>query len=372
MSTLVSIGSHLSQVVDIGMDSILRPIETRPLSFTPPITLSVDGGPQLSTEQLAKEPLFTVSSITKRTATSSVPVPGPSTDAQRSHSLSLSTSVATAEDALGLLRCLPSSTQLGNILDYLTAPAEDGSMEIHSPTPTSSQIVKVLVDITIPNFWPVVSNVEKRKLVKCLRSVLGMRGIMARMSLLAAESTGGVATAVEVNKRGGCRELVEALALVMGKTTLLWEVWRTVFLSTKEGGLRGEILWKEFVGMMSGGKVLGVVAAATATMGVWGGEVGMQEESVTGTESKGEEVVGKRHNSKWVGDPSVYATWLGKGVVTMAEKLHEITQEKKEESDAFSELGWKCLRMLLWRAFGLGIASWGMLHLSSLSSRSSF
>lgn len=354
------------------MDNFLGPIQTRPLSSTLPITLSIDGGPQPSIEQLANEPLLTVLSTTKYTGTPSpsVPVPGPDTtnfsSPQRSHPIVGPTLVTTAEDALSLLRCSPSSTQLGNILDYLIAPAEDGHMEIHSPTPTSSQIVKILVDITIPNFWPAISNVEKRKLVKCLRSVLGMRGIVARMSLLAAESTDGMATVFEGNKRDRYRELVEVLAQVMGKTTLLWEVWRTVFLSSKEGRLRGEILWKEFVGMISGGKVLGVGAAAVATTGVRGEEanVGMQEGRVTRAGNEGEE---KRDDAEWIGDPNVYATWLGNGVVTMAEKLHEISQEKKEADETLPRLGWKCLRMLFWRAFGLGITSWGMLYLSSFS-----
>ena len=122
--------------------------------------------------------------------------------------------------------------------------------------------------------------------------------------------------------------------------------------------MKGEILWKEWVGLVAGGKVLGVASAAR---GVGRSSV---EEGGKGEHDGG--IIGgdKKDGADWVGDAKVYAQWLGKGVGVMAERLSAMAKggEGKDRADA----GWKCLRSLFWRSFGLGANYWGMLCTSLL------
>ena len=218
----------------------------------------------------------------------------------------------------------------------------------------SSQIVRVLVEEIIPHFWHILGKGEKGKLVKSLRSVVGVGGVVARLGELVKAASGGEGLGGGVDGGvAGTRELMKVLGQVLGKTNVLWEVWRGVFIGGAEwGGMKSEILWKEWVGLVAGGKVLG---AASAARGV--GRGGVEEEGKR--EHEGITGGDKKDGTDWVGDAKVYAQWLGKGVAVMAEGLSAMA--KDGEGKGVVEAGWKCLRCLFWRSFGLGANYWGML-----------
>ncbi|KAF8428140.1 hypothetical protein EV426DRAFT_635633 [Tirmania nivea] len=116
--------------------------------------------------------------------------------------------------------------------------------------------------------------------------------------------------------------------------------------------MKGEILWKEWVGLVAGGKVLGVASAARGF-----GRGGVEKE---GKDEHGDIIEGdKKDGTDWVGDAKVYAQWLGKGVGVMAEKLGALAEDGGDKGVV--DAGWKCLRRLFWKSFGLGVNYWGML-----------
>ncbi|KAF8451513.1 telomere length regulation protein-domain-containing protein [Terfezia claveryi] len=341
------------------MDNLLNPIQTRPLPGSLPITLSLSGL-RPSSHEPTEEPLLTISSSkstsVKRPVVSPIPSPVPTTTglapvSPAPEATSEPEEIQSAEDALKYLRSSPSLGQLEKVLEYLTTPAggckKVEQLGIYSPTPMSSQLVRVLVEEIIPHFWHILGKGERKGLVRCLRSVVGVSGVVARLGELVKVASGDEKLGWGVHgEMAGTRELMEVLCQVLGKINVLWEVWRGVFMGgAGGGGMKGEILWKEWVRLVAGGKLLGIASAAR------GEGMGCVEEY------EGRIVGGKKFGTDWVGDAKVYAQWLGKGIGVMAERLGAIA--KGEEGKHLVEMGWKCLRSLFWKSFGLGANHWG-------------
>lgn len=170
--------------------------------------------------------------------------------------------------------------------------------------------MKTTLEITVPDFWNVISKKERGKLSQCLRSVTGLGGIVARLRFLVkdAESQLGV--------KGQIEELLDLLQGIMGVKEFVHEIW-----VSGEGTVevRRGIVWKEFVTLVGGGKVLSVAAEAESMLGR-GGRV------------------------RWVGDGKKFTAWLGQEIAKTGSKI-EVAEEDGE---------WKALAMLLSRAFSLG------------------
>lgn len=375
------------------MDELLKPIQiqTRPPTFTSSLphtlSLSLSGntpGPGLGGGD-HDEPLLTVSSTTKfrrpghvlsaaapaaaASGASLVPVSEAEVLGLRREigsgieigtgiepvevEVEVEVEVTSQQDALVHLRGEPSLGQLRRVLEYLTSSDDGGDagvLGIHVPTATSSQIVKVLVDEVVPQFWPVLGKGrgERGGMVRCLRSVVGVGGLVGRLGVVVGGDGGdGLERA---GAGAGAGVYMEVLGKVLGRTTVLWEVWRGVVMGAGVG-VKGEILWKEWLGLVAGGKVLGVASAARGGGRGDGEGEGGQEEGAGSGEAK-------INDGEWVGDGKVYAQWLGKGVGVMAERLSAMAGEEGKEGSV--EMGWKCLRMLFWRSFGLGGSCWGM------------
>lgn len=218
------------------------------------------------------------------------------------------TSITTLDDVLAVLRSKPSVSTLSRAFDHLTCitPAFD----IRTPSPKASQVVKTLLEVTVPDFWNVIAKSERNKLSQCLRSIAGLGGIVARLRFLvkSAESQPGV--------KGQIEELLDLLQGIMGMKGFVHEIWVSGE-GTEEA--RRRIVWKEFVTLMGGGKVLSVAAEA-------------------------ESVLGRGGRERWVGDGKKFTTWLGWEIARAGSKIETVEDEGE----------WKALAVLLSRAFSLG------------------
>lgn len=99
----------------------------------------------------------------------------------------------------------------------------------------------------------------------------------------------------------------------MGVKGFVHEVWA---FGEGVGEARRSIVWKEFVTLVGGGKVVGVAAEA-------------------------ESVLGRGGRERWVGDGKKFTAWLGREIARAGEKVEEGDGE------------WKALAVLLSRGFGL-------------------
>lgn len=170
--------------------------------------------------------------------------------------------------------------------------------------------MKTTLETTVPDFWNAISKKERGKLSQCLRSVTGLGGIVARLRFLVkdAESQLGV--------KGQVEELLDLLQGIMGVEEFVHGIWASGEGTT---GVRRGIVWKEFVTLVGGGKVLSVAAEA-------------------------ESVLGRGGRERWVGDGKKFTAWLGREISKAGSKI-EVAEGGGE---------WKALAMLLSRAFSLG------------------
>ncbi|KAK6342697.1 telomere binding protein [Orbilia javanica] len=262
------------------------------------------------------------------------------------------------EDALEILRSQPSLSELSTTLSYLisrpqttgdtnqnetTSPPE---FDITSISPLTSRVVNVLIIDIIPSFWGILTSstsshkTDRNKLLQCLRSIVGLGGVIERLRLLLKQvPTAGRAKNVTVTKvdiegvgkKEGVlvqiRDLMDVLGYILrgnGVLETFWEGLKYTSGSQNAEDRKKEMAWKEFVGLVAGGKVLSVAAEADIAI------------------SEAGDVVEKRRYS-WIGDGKQYTAWLRENIRSIVDK-----------TDINDNNMWKAISSVLARGFGLG------------------
>ncbi|KAF8245837.1 hypothetical protein K440DRAFT_586731 [Wilcoxina mikolae CBS 423.85] len=221
-------------------------------------------------------------------------------------------SLTSAPEILDALRSGPSQDTVVQSLHLL-----DTQFDCRVPSAISSQITKVLLETTLPDFWHVLSKQERALLAKCLASPTGLGGITARLKALTP-----LARDREGAEAQTCREnlgnVLVLLQMVLGRKGFIYEIWTLV---ETEPETKRHILWREFTALVAGGRLLSVAAEA---------------ESVLGRLSNGQQ-------ERWVGDGKMFALWLGREIATASLRI-----------DLMEDTGWKSLSLLLTASFRLG------------------
>ncbi|KAK6533120.1 telomere binding protein [Arthrobotrys megalospora] len=262
------------------------------------------------------------------------------------------------EDALEILRSQPSLPELSTTLEYLlsqphlTINTENDIatspqvFEITSISPLTSRIVNVLIVDIIPSFWGILTSsasshkTDRNKLLRCLRSIVGLGGVIERLRLLLKQvPTAGRPKNVTVTKvdvegvgrREGVlaqiRDLMDVLGYILrgnGFLGVFWEGLKHTSGSANAEDRKKEMAWKEFVGLVAGGKVLSIAAEADIAI------------------SEADEAVEKKRYS-WVGDGKEYTSWLRENIAKIV-----------DEADIDDTDAWKAVASVLARGFGLG------------------
>ncbi|KAK6330248.1 telomere binding protein [Orbilia blumenaviensis] len=301
-------------------------------------------------------------------------IPPPSDTAATNASTSTSNRKPTSpEDALEILRSQPSLDGLSTTLEYLlskpllqrstsngTPKDDDGDdaaskpvFEITSISPLTSRIVNVLIVDIIPSFWGVLTTTtsgsshkpDRNRLLQCLRSIVGLGGIVERLRLLlkqvptAARPKNVTVTKVDVervDRREGVlmqiRDLMDVLGYILRGDRVVKTFWEGLKHTSGGGGSsrspedgKKEMAWKEFVGLIAGGKVLSVAAEADIVI------------------SEAEDEVVEKRRYSWVSDGKQYTSWLGENITRML-----------DETDLSDTSAWKAVASVLARGFGLG------------------
>jgi telomere length regulation protein len=251
------------------------------------------------------EPLLTAVSSSGSTHLRSLP-PASATTARSSGTPA---SLASASDVLDSLRNNPSQDTVVQSLHLL-----DTKFDFRKPSAVSSQITKVLLETTLPDFWHVLSKKERVLLAKCLASLTGLGGITARLKVLAPLARDREAQV--------CREnlgnILVLLQMVLGRKGFIYETWTLVEM---EPEIKRHILWRELTALVAGGRLLSVAAEA---------------ESVLGRLSNGQQ-------ERWVGDGKMFALWLGREIAEASLRV-----------DLMEDTGWKAQSLLLTASFRLG------------------
>lgn len=226
-----------------------------------------------------------------------------------------SSSIAsTPAEALEILRNEPDYNSLISTLRYLSK--ESDGFNITSPSPIAAQLVHVLISNTVPHYWNVLRESQNKKtsrvgkqenfkysgidlLLSCLRSVTGLNAVMLklkeyiRLSREAKKAVGGP------NNQETLIILLQLLQALLEGDQIVELIWDNVnhFSNDPSKKMAIEI---DFLGLIGGGKLLGIAAEA---------------EDVVNELSK---EVGERH---WTADGTQYSLWLARNIINWSKSL---------------------------------------------------
>jgi len=244
---------------------------------------------------------------------------------------------SSPEGALEILKNEPDRDALIATLRYLVNSLH---FDIMSPSPLAAQLVHVLVSDAVPNYWNVLQGSQKSKnfkpgksrksrkssdltiLLSCLQSVTGLNAVLLRVKQ-------HIQLSKESNKTVGGPNIQDILTIYLQLLQTLLEgddtvqkVWQSVW-STSDPIPKQRALWNEFLNLVGGGKILGLVAEA---------------EDVIRTLSKNAD--GERY---WIAEGSQYSKWLSGDLVHWIRSLQVDSAENEWKS--CSELFNKSLRL---------------------------
>ncbi|KAF4552621.1 putative telomere length regulation protein [Elsinoe fawcettii] len=165
---------------------------------------------------------------------------------------------SSPEHALESLKAHPSEREFHNILRYFIETSSQ-HFDIRIPSPRASNILRHLITIALPDFWR-TSRTSKELLLSCLRSVPGIAGIVAEIRaatdrLVAPKQPRPSVVATSDRSDHGVIEMLERL---FSEHDLVSQIWQQV--AAIENGTQRRLLWRDFVGLLSSGKLVATVA----------------------------------------------------------------------------------------------------------------
>lgn len=214
---------------------------------------------------------------------------------------------STPDQALEVLKSEPDYTALIATLKLLARKNEAFSITV--PSPTSAQLIHVLVSETVPNYWDVLSekginSLDLKLLLSCLRSVTGLNAVLVglrRQIQLSKETKKavrgqGVQEALRIHL-----QLIQALFL---GHDVVHQIWKQIYESSPND-FKQKATWQEFLSIVASGRILGLAAEA---------------ESVISELSSS---ISERY---WIASGGQYSHWLAGNISTLAKSLPAGTQ----------------------------------------------
>ena len=229
----------------------------------------------------------------------------------------------TPEDVLKELQSKPSLESLAKILRWLSSAAtSEISFDINVPSPQAAKIINALVNSIVPDFWNTLSSDgtdarsrERQLLVRCLRNTAGIGALITRLRALIADQK----TPQTFNKlKTGSQitrdvqpilDVLNVLKVMLQKNYSIANLRKSVHLSISNPAQRN-LIWKETISSLAGGRLLSVAAEANAAI------------SASSLDIK---------EGSWLGNGQLYATWLSKNIHHMAISEKDESVEKTKE-----------------------------------------
>lgn len=239
----------------------------------------------------------------------------------------------SSQQAIDVLGSHPDRDELFNILsalDPFNTSRKIQVFDIRVPSPTTAQILRLLVSITIPDHWASLDKKVKTSketktratILRCLSSVAGLGSLIAQLRSQIALARANAQQAEGSSSSLALRDLLSVLASLLEPEDLLFRVYSDIVAlhghKTKE-----QVAWRELASLVGAGKILSTAAEALT--------VSSQAEFPSSV--------------SWTGEGIRYTSWLGNNVAHMASKL------KVDD-----ESGWGSLAFLTGRGLSLGYA----------------
>ncbi|OAG39425.1 hypothetical protein AYO21_06441 [Fonsecaea monophora] len=184
------------------------------------------------------------------------------------------------DDALEILKNQPNTEDLAAVLQYLQYGIEGRhDFNIHVPGPKASQIINVLVTITIPDQW---LHLRQSTLSRTNTQLRRLSSLTTSQDRSVMEDTVAVLSSI--------------LAGNMIISKFLSHATRTIPTDTQR-----RVFWQEATALLAGSKILTSMSQVLATI---------------------RDLDGLGENEKWLGDGNEYSRWLGCNISTAAMSIN--------------------------------------------------
>ena len=234
---------------------------------------------------------------------------------------------------LGVLKSKPERDELSQVLKILDPSNREiapDQFDIRVPSPTSAQILQVLVSITIPDVWSLLNAKSKdaksrdtklrAALLRCLSSVAGVSSLIAQLRSLIAASHSSSEHAQGSGSELRIRDILEVLAALLEPEDFLLRLY-TDISTLYHNETQKQITWRELISLVAASRVLSTAAESLAFI----------------KESTG------LSKFSWVGEGPKYASWIGDNICYMSSKV-----------DPNEHGAWKSVASFTGRALSLG------------------
>ncbi len=240
-------------------------------------------------------------------------------------------SVTSPEDALEALRSNPDHETLNRALRWLNSNSSNNTgFNVRKPSPMSAQIVFVLVNDILPNYWAALNDEDsanslkiKHSLLHCISGVAGIGAVISYLRLLldrSKESVSQNSPKAEGNAQS-LRMLLEVLEQMLCYDNYISSLWRDIW-EYSTSPLKVSLLWKEVISLFASGKLLSVVSEANRISNDLSPDV---------------------QTGSWIGHGKRYSAWIGKNILSL---IGALTDGQDDGQEAASKL--------LGKAIGLG------------------
>ena len=238
---------------------------------------------------------------------------------QRLHDVAVSDPIS----ALEVLKSRPDIEDLTKTLHWLYAGSKrKNDFNITKPSPRATQIIFVLVNEILPNFWELLSaegpnrySKTRVSLIQCLKCVAGVGAIVSRLRSVLLQSKGSQS---KPNDRHPVDDLLHVIESVLEGEATIASIWWSIH-ENEDSSTQKSLQWKELISIVTSGRLLSVCSEACQLS-----DGGLERPPAC----------------SWIGDGSRYSAWLGRNIASV-----NTMQNGVESHKAFAQLLGKALSL---------------------------
>src|SRR5579859_3865030 len=195
-------------------------------------------------------------------------------------------------DTESIVKTLTSQPSLQELKDVLRQFEPYAS----APTPSTASVIFAIVSTTIPELWRSLTTTESKEvkilIISCLSCIGGVNALLMRMDQVHRQ----LQRSSTEKEKVLLEETLEVLCLILEGDKLSPSKMITSFM---EDGMRGKMLFNEYVALVGGSKILNVVSKVCVSL---------------------------ERKEVWAADGKKYSKWLGEEI-GKAVKTYSNTEE---------------------------------------------
>ncbi|KAH3387036.1 hypothetical protein KXW42_006849 [Aspergillus fumigatus] len=220
----------------------------------------------------------------------------------------LDNNATSSDHILAVLKSKPDQDNIAHVLSILD-PANKKALppdfDIRVPSAKATQVINVLVNVTIPDHWEYLKETkgEASKLrgmfLRCFSSVAGLSCLVTQLRSLIPAARAAPQNAEGSSNRIRLAEILSVISALLKPADFLLRLYNGIdAIYTNE--TQKQLAWKELIALLGASKVLPAAAEALSLIKDFTGLAKLS----------------------WLGEGTQYASWLGLNVCQMVSRIN--------------------------------------------------